>query len=389
MKDERALLSELGKVRRAPQGKRVLHLFCSWAAEDGDFSRKRADAVRQVQKALANASEGEVYGLANGDVIAIYSQLSSASVMAMSAQVQANVLGNRLPRRNIYNEVNFFRIFDASREIDRLIDGIRTMVSSREERPAEQARQPIDVEHYNKLAETLRKADIRSLIFNQPVYFTGHETPSIDFLEFYVAVSKLEEAFCPNHSLTANPWLFNLVKHEMDAALMRAVQTEIADYRHRAFSINAQVTTFFSEGFRAFVESLPTKLAGKLYVELDKADIIQHSDQMPQIAQRSKDLSVPICIDGLSFHDLRFLKLSNVAADTLKIKWSMEMAAMSIEDIKAFVGEIRANSDRKIVLTRCDSPKALAFAKTVGMDFIQGRLADKFFRMGASMSGAA
>lgn len=388
MKDERHLLAELAKVRRAPHGKRIIHFFCSWAAQDADFTHKHRDAVRRIQSALSVGAHHEVFSLQNGDIVAVFSQVSSAAIMGLIAQIQAHVLGSRLPQRNVYNEVGFGRLFDASRELDRLITGIRAVVSERADSAAP-TRLPITVNHYNSVSEALGKTDIRSMVFNQPVYYTAHATPSIEFIEFYVAVSKLEDTLCPGYSLSANPWLFNLVKREMDGALMRSIQNEIADYRHRAFSLNAQVSTFLTQSFEAFIRAMPTKLMGRIYVELDKADLIEHSADMGKILERSRELSVPLCIDGLSHHDLQLLKISNVEADYIKIKWSAEMASMTQQELSVFVREIKHSSGRKIVLTRCDSPKALAFAKAVGVEFIQGRLADKFFKIGADMYASA
>lgn len=384
---ERELLTELGRVRKEPQGMRVIHLFSSWTSEDPGFQFRRTEAMNILKDCLSTRTSFKLFTMENGDIIAICAQIASSSILSMLTRVQAAVFGDRLPKKNIYDEISFYKIFDASRELNRLIDGVRAMVAQGEKKNSD-TRQPIDAGHLQAVTEMLRKSDIRSMIFNQPVYFTAHPTPSIDFLEFYVALPKLEDRMCPGYSLSANPWLFNLVKSELDRALMRSLQNEIGSYRHKAFSLNAQISTFLSSDFEAFIKAMPTKLIGRIYVELDKADVIQHSDQMSHLAERSRQLSVPLCIDGLSHHDLRYLKLSNIGAEYLKIRWSSDMECMSMAEVELFCREIKANCERKIVLNRCDSPRAIAFARTLGVGFIQGRLADKFFKFGADMAAA-
>lgn len=388
-KTDKELLVELGRIRKAPFGKRVLHYFSSMAMDAPDFTIRRDKALRLLKDGLSAGASWDLFSLSCGDIVFTYSQISSAVLMTLLQKLDGVFFpAGETPKKNVYGEVGFYKLFDASRDLNQLVDGVRAVVAEGLKSNPKQLKEPIGLKQYQFIADTLQKADIRSIIFNQPIYFSEHSTPSIEFLEFYVSIDRLEQALCPQYSITANPWLFNLVKRDLDLALLRMLPGEIANYRHKAFSVNSLVATFLSPDFLRFIQSLPARLSGKIMVELDKGDVIQHSDCIGQIAARSRELNVPVCIDGLSHHDLRLMKLSHIDASFVKVKWSSEMAAMAADHIETFVRELRSNSGLRTVLTRCDSPKALAFARATGMGFIQGRLADQFFKLGANLTAA-
>jgi len=283
-----------------------------------------------------------------------------------------------------YHYYNFhnYKIFDLSRDVGVLIDGIRSALSSEEK--AVSVKNPITVKHMEYINNQIRGSNIRSIVFNQPVYNIFHPKTSIEFLEFYTSIQKLEQLLVPDRSIAGNPWLFNLIKRELDAAVMRAISDEIPSYRHKAFSINLVVDSFMSDGFREFIGSLPVKLSGRIFVEIEKTDLVQHSDFLADIYERSASMHVPLCIDGVSHHDVELLRLSRVKCDFVKIKWTPDILKMSDDALAVLIGDLKASSAR-VILTRCDTASSLSFARAAGIEFIQGHLADEFFRSGDSL----
>ena len=324
----------------------------------------------------------KIYNLSNGDIVFIYSQVSTTAIVSLCTALETSMFVGVEPHRNVYGEVGNYKIFDLGRDIASVIEGIRLALST--ERKVVSAKEPIGSRHLDYICEQIRGSNIRSIIFNQPVYNIMHDKPSIEFLEFYTSIGKLEQLFVPDRSIAGNPWLFNLIKRELDAAVIRAINNEIPDYRHKAFSLNLLVESFMSDGFREFIGSLPVKLGGRVYVELEKTDIVQHSEFLQDVLDRGRAMGVPICIDGVSHYDVQLLRLSRVPCDYLKLKWSPEISKGRPEDMEALVWDIRGSTP-KVVLTRCDTPKSLAFARTVGIKFVQGHLADEFFRTGEKL----
>ncbi len=376
---DRALLVELARLRKSPQGVRAVHILSSVVASRQKFVKEAEAANQVILSVLVTGAYHKVFNLSNGDIVFIYSQVTTSAIVSLCTALETSLFMGVQPQKNVYGDFGNYKIFDLSRDISDVIEGIRLTLST--ERKVVSAKQPIDVKHMEYVNTQIRGSNIRSIVFNQPVYNISHRKPSIEFLEFYTSIQKLEQLFAPDRSIPGNPWLFNLIKRELDAAVMRAISSEIPSYRHKAFSLNLQVDSFMSDGFREFIGSLPVKLAGRIYVEIEKTDLIQHSDFLGDIFQRAAGMRVPLCIDGVSHHDVALLRLSRMKCDFVKLKWTPEILKLADEALEVLLGDLKASSAR-VILTRCDTPNSLSFARSAGIEFIQGYLADEFFRSG-------
>ncbi|MBF0563225.1 MAG: hypothetical protein HQL37_14705 [Alphaproteobacteria bacterium] len=282
--------------------------------------------------------------MANGDIIFIYTQIPSSSIMALCHKLQMLFFGNEEePQKNIYDERNFYKIFDAGRDIDTVIEGVRNILAKATERGIRKP--PIDFKQFEKLSEAIRIRNIRSIVCNQPAYFVDDDHLEIEFLEFFTSIDKLEQAFCPSHSISANSALFSLVRQDLDRAVMKLIVQEIGDYRFKAFSLNLMMSTFLSDDFTKFRENLPSKIIGRLYIEIDRADLIEHSDDLEECLARSERLSTPINIDGISHHDWPLLNFSGIPYKFLKMKWSRGISELRAMELEAFTRSINAATE--------------------------------------------
>ncbi|MTJ82697.1 MAG: EAL domain-containing protein [Telmatospirillum sp.] len=379
---DREVLRELTRLRKSPQGMRAVHVLSSAVASRRRFEREAGAANRVILSVLEAGGYHKIFHLSNGDIVFIYSQVPTSTIVALCTALETSLFVGVPQRRNVYGDIGNYKIFDLSRDSQPLVDGIRSMLTT--EPRAVRDKQPISIAQMEMICNQIRDTDIRFIIFNQPIYNISHEKTSIEFLEFYTSIGKLEQLYVPDRSIAGNPWLFNLIKRELDAAVMRSIIDEIPNYRHKAFSLNLLVDSFMSDGFREFIGSLPVKLGGRILVELDRTDLIQHSDFLPDIVQRSHVMRVPLCIDGVTHNDVQLLRMARLRCAYVKLKWSPEISKLPAEDLEVLVEDLRTAS-ANVILTRCDTPKSLAFARSAGINFIQGHLADEYFRTGESV----
>lgn len=379
---DRELLVDLAKLRKSGIGWRAVHLLTSPLSRRKAFAEDLVTANEAIMSVLAAGAGYKVYNLRNGDIVFTYSQLPTPAIVALCTTLETSIFDGVTPAKNIYGEYGHYKLFDLTRDMSALVGGVRTVLSAEPQQAANKP--PIGPKHAVLISEKLRGSNIRALVFNQPIYNITHSTPSIEFLEFYTSVAELEKGFAPDRSIAANPWLFNMIKRELDVAVMRSISREIADYRHKAFSLNLLVDSFMSDGFRAFLQSLPVKLGGRVYVELERADLVQHSHLLLDLLERARQLDVPICIDGLSHHDIHLMRLADLRFSFIKLKWDQEITSAPADDVALLVKELKSAHSR-IILTRCDSPKSLSFARAMGINFVQGRLADEYFRTGETL----
>ena len=379
---DRELLTDLAKLRKASHGWRAVHLLTSPLSSRRNFAEDLISANEIIMAVLVTGAGYKVYNLGNGDIVFTYSQVATPAIVALCTSLETMVFDGVTPTKNIYGEYGHYKLFDLVRDMPKLIEGVRTVLAA--EPTLSATKPPIGPKHAVLISEKLRGSNIRALVFNQPIYNISHAKPSIEFLEFYTSISELEKSFAPDRSIAANPWLFNMIKRELDVALMRSINTEIADYRHKAFSLNLLVDSFMSDGFRAFLSSLSVRMGGRVYAELERADLVQHSHLLLDLMARARKLDVPVCIDGMSHHDIHLMRLADLRFSFIKLKWDQEMTSTSAEDLAILVKELKTANSR-VILTRCDSPKSLAFARAMGINYVQGRLADEFFRTGETL----
>jgi hypothetical protein len=384
---ERAFLHELHAVKKNPVGKRLIHFCVSMAPPGPDMTRRVESAKAFIRKSFSRSPYCETFHANNNDIFVAYSHISVSEVLATCNRVEKLFCEEPVVARNPYNEYAFYKVFDALKELDVVFGAFKRIIA---QTPVNQAngagKKPLAPEHLTFLSEKLRTTDVRQCIFNQPVYFIGNKVPSIEFLEFYVASKQIESVFLPDVHLTGSPWLFHALSEDYDRATLRAVAQEIVDYRHKAFSVNVSLATILSKDFEEFHGSLPSKLAGKIVLEVHKTDLVQNLGAAREVKALIEQKGLRWCIDGVGWRDFEVLNFNKLAPNFIKVLWHEDMASAGREDLTSLV---RAKSSLpencELVLSRCDNPKAFPFARTLGVKYVQGRLADQFFKMGMEL----
>ncbi|HTH16358.1 MAG TPA: EAL domain-containing protein [Magnetospirillum sp.] len=384
---ERAFLHELHAVKKSPMGKRLIHFCVSMAPPARDVSRRLDSAKMFIKKSFSRSPYCEVFQASNNDLFVAYSHIPVSEVLGVCSRVEKLFCEEPIGRRNPYNEYAFYKVADAVTDLDQLFTAFKGIIGQGQ--PAAETgplKRPMGPEHLVLLSDKLRNTDLRHCIFNQPVYFIGNKVPSIEFLEFYIASKQIEQVFLPDVSLGGNPWLFHALSEDYDRATLRALVKEIAEYRHKAFSVNVSLSTILSKDFADFYDKLPTKLAGKIVLEIHKTDLIQHFKLVRDVQQLAREKGLKLCVDGLEWRDFEVMNLNRLAPDFVKVIWHNDLLSADHEDLAILVrGKAGLPENCELVLSRCDSPKAFPFARTLGVKYVQGRLADQFFKTGMEL----
>lgn len=383
---ERAFLHELHAIKKDPLGKRVIHFCVSAGPAQADQTRRIESAKHFIGKSFARSPYCKVFVAHNGDLFVAYSHVTVSEVLGMCAKVEKLFLDDEtFNRRNAYGEYSFYKIADATKDLDVVFHAFKAIIADQPE-AARALKKPMNAENLHHLSEKIRNLDLRHCIFNQPVYFIGEQVPSIEFLEFFVSTKQIEENFLPEASLTGSPWLFHALKEDLDRATLRTMAKEIPEYRHKAFSVNLTLATASSKEFEQFNNALPGRLAGRIVIEVHKTDVVQHMDLYRDVRKSTAKMGLKLCIDGLEWQDFDMLSLTRLQPDFVKIGWSDTMLAPSAEALQALVGGLKGlNGHGQAVLSRCDNPKAFPFARGLGIRYVQGRLADQFFKTGMKL----
>ncbi len=386
---ERAMLHELHAIKKDPHGKRLIHFFVSLAPPlpPADMARKVKTAKALIKNGFSRTHYCEVFSARNGDIFVTYSHVSISEVLAICNQLEQMFCGdNGSSVRNSYNEYAFYKVADALSDLDKIFSTFKAIITEVGSTGTQVSKRLMTPEDLSQLSEKLRFSDVRHCIFNQPIYFIGKKVPSIEFLEFYVSIQQVETHLLPGVSLSGNPWLFHALCEDLDRATLRAVGREIADYRHKAFSVNVGLNTVLSKEFADFYGLLPSKLAGKIVLEVNKTDLVQNLPKMKDARSLADEKGLKICIDGMSWYDFEIMNLNRLSPHFIKVGWNNDLLAAGQAEITPLV-EARKHLPEgcELILTRCDDPRAFVFARTLGVRYVQGRLADQYFKTGMEL----
>ncbi len=383
---ERLFLHELHAVRKDPLGKRIIHFFVSLAPQGPDLAKRIEWAGRDIRKAFAKSPYVEVFVASNNDIFVTYSHVSISAVLAACARIEKVFLdGTAVAVRNAYAEHAFYKVADAVKDLEKVFGAFKSIIAQAQPEPARFSRRPLAPEALGPLGEQLRTADLRNCIFNQPVYFTGEKVPAIEYLEFFVSAQMIEETFLPDTCLTANPWLFNSIKEHFDRAVFKVVAREVPEYRHKSFAINVSLPMVLSRDFAEFYGKLPSRLAGRIVIEVHKTDLVQHFALYRDVVALAGEKGLKISIDGVEWGDFEILCFGRLKPDFVKVIWHNDMLSAGEAQLAVFIDAIKAHQGSQVVLTRCDDPRAFPLARALGIRYVQGRLADQYFKSGMVM----
>lgn len=383
---ERAFLHELNTVKKNPLGKRLIHFCVSMAPTVPDLGKRVDRAKHFIKKSFERSPYCEVFTAGNNDIFVTYSHVTVSEVLAVCNKIEKFFCDEPVNARNYYNEYSFYKVADAVKELDIVFGVFKTILAQSQSLVDVANKRPMAPEHLTFLAEKLRTTDIRHCIFNQPVYFIGNKVPSIEFLEFYISSKQIESVLLPDVSLVGSPWLFHALSEDYDRATLRALAKEIAEYRHKAFSVNVSLATILSKDFADFYGVLSTKQAGKIVLEIHKTDLMQHYSLARDVKALVAEKGLRLCIDGLEWRDFEILHLKQLAPDFVKVIWHNDLLSAENADLAVLVhGKMGLNEGCEMILSRCDNAKAFPFARTLGVKYVQGRLADQFFKTGMEL----
>jgi hypothetical protein len=84
-----------------------------------------------------------------------------------------------------------------------------------------------------------------------------------------------------------------------------------------------------------------------------------------------------ILIDGLNVGTLRLLDVASLKPDYVKVAWSAELSEAGNTNAPAVMGAVGAAvGEGKIIISRCESSKALSWGLKHGVTLFQGRFLD-------------
>jgi EAL domain-containing protein (putative c-di-GMP-specific phosphodiesterase class I) len=188
----------------------------------------------------------------------------------------------------------------------------------------------------------------------------------------------------------ADRWLFNHFTASLDQSLLRSLNHGLDFMGSESIGININLSTALSAAFQKFDERLPAAYRGKVVLEINKSDLMEHLHLYRQVLDFADKREYRICIDGLNEFWATQFDFEALGCHYAKIFWSNDLMALEGDEERAFLDKIAAaNEGRcKFILARCGTVTGLLYANKHGIDMVQGQAIDAVIRKGIRVSEA-
>lgn len=341
---------------------------------------------------LAVRERGQVFALANGDVVIAIPDLAAGRRQPLVDEIAGWILRDPdMPADGVARRVHCFVLpehFLQVREwIGRYLDA-----APRAAGPHADAGPPDTTTGLDPLSGALTpnllariehrvaRCDIRPFIHRQMVYSRNSEgrerwTPVLE--EHLVGVADLGRAIFPDVELAETSPFFAQFCGILDERLIHHMMAEKHRFRTPS-SINLSLDTVFDRLFDAFAAHVPESERSLLHVELHCGDLFRDVTRALAAIQRLRARRFGVVLDGLTLDLLAYVRVNRFDCDYVKVHMPRDDAAMLLDDdcIKA----IRSLPREKVVFSRCDHEAALRVGEMLDIRLYQGWTVDGYTR---------
>ncbi|MBI3707634.1 MAG: hypothetical protein HY246_08150, partial [Proteobacteria bacterium] len=265
-----ALLDYTRRLDRHRTGRRAVYMHLSKLRPYNRREQHLRIAYNTLET-LVQAHEGQIFALANADVVLL---CKGATVADMDAVI--------LKVRFLFNEdplvmgddgdakKRFCDWFDLEQDYPTFLAHVENLLaalaaeerrrSSDVERQAARREPPLqtlDPRELARIQDALTRADLSAVMRRQAVcILVGDQPPQLVYNEVFVSIADLQQVIAPKTNLTSNRWLFQYLTETLDKRLL-ALLPRIDDSSIASrFALNLNVASVLSPQFLAFDTSL-------------------------------------------------------------------------------------------------------------------------------------
>ena len=390
--DDAKLLSLLQSSSKELQGMRLVHLHLSLLDKI-----EMTDAPR-IQRLLAevgaNSAHLQMFDMSNSDMIMLYKGLKFSAVEEVCKKIEALLLSKaKLTGPNPYKEMALYSILELSLNFVHVIRYCEGLAKSEAGSAAAlaEAKPAIVPEELAKIDKALRMFDLSPFLFNQAVINIRDDTDkNKEYFELYISIKELQTRLSPDFDLLANRWLFNHFTASLDRSLLRSLNHGLDFMGNESIGININLSTALSVDFQKFDERLPAAYRGKVILEINKSDLMEHLHLYRELLDFAQKREYRICLDGLDEFWLTQFDVDALGCDYAKIFWSNNLITLESDDERTFLDRVaRAREGQcKLIMARCSTVTGLLYAHKHGIDLVQGYAIDAVLRKGMRVTDA-
>ena len=378
---ETLLVDTLDRMRRNPEGRKVVHLHLAQLLPPNRTS-VRIKIVTRMFRTLESGRQAQLFSMTNDDLVMIISGGAQRDVNNILHRIRKLFEGDPLTMDDENGGDKFATWYDLSLDAAMAIHAAQQMRQEAQAAPAKAATAQMPGLTPPLLDEVQKKiafVNVAPFVRDQVALRINAATKeaAIEFYEFFLSVQDLQRAVAPTLNLLADRWLFQDLSRTMDLRMLETVVRAPQIRGTPSISLNLNLETVLTPTFGTFINQI--EKGQKVIVEVTAMDLLTNYNMYLDVRNVLASMGHAILIDGLSTTTLQMLDVAGMKPDYAKIIWAPELLEMmdpsGTRNAMHMVQEIGAD---RVILSRCDSPKALAWGLKSGIALFQGHFLDSF-----------
>lgn len=224
----------------------------------------------------------------------------------------------------------------------------------------------------------MRDIDISPTIRRQPVCAAiPNTTMRTVFDEMYININHLRQSMGVEVDILSNRWLFRYLTEILDERMFDAIQRNPARYLISPVSLNLNIPTLLSTRFAEFDAAIKPGTKVSIVMELQIADVFSDMAAFLVAKETVQKLGYRVCLDGVTELSFPQIDRQRLGFDFIKLMWNADSETdLGSDKNRALREAIRQCGSNRVILTRCDTQKAVEFGQAMGLTLFQGRYLD-------------
>jgi EAL domain-containing protein (putative c-di-GMP-specific phosphodiesterase class I) len=378
---ETMLVDTLDRMRRNPEGRKVIHLRLSQLLPQ-NRTTVRIKIVTRMFRTLESGRQVQIFSLSNDDLAMIVGASAQRDVNNIIHRVRKLFEGDPLTLDDEGGADKLAVWFDLALDAPMAIQTaqqLRKDAQQAQPRGVSGQLPPLSPAGLDEVQKKLAFLNVVPFIRDQVALRINAASKEafIEFYEFFLSVGDLQKTVAPNINLLADRWLFQDLSRTMDLRMLDTVVRAPHAREAPAISLNLNLETVMTPAFNTFLSRIESEQ--KVIVEVQVVDVLTNVGMYLDAQAALGSMGHAVLIDGLSTTALSMLDVTSMKPDYAKIVWAPELLDMmdpaTNQNAAFIVHELGAE---KVILSRCDSAAALAWGLKTGISVFQGHFLDAY-----------
>ena len=223
---------------------------------------------------------------------------------------------------------------------------------------------PLDSAALATMERQLAAADMTRFARREPVRRLDGKEARLAWERRRLSIPELAETLAPGRDIRADAWLFRRLTRVLDSRMLALLSAPFELHHAGPFSLGLNVGSILGSEFLRFDSALPSRLRGRVVLELQPADVLADPAAFAFARGFAHARGYRMLLRGVTAASLPLLCLPPMELDYVQLRWSPDLMRVAPAALRAGTAEW--------VLSRADDADALQWGRDQGFSLFRG-----------------